>query len=258
MPYGFQIGYSPDGTFTDALTMQLNLMVENEEAKIVANPQTIAQDGKKATLSVMKEEYFLISDNSSAGGVSFSTLSQLETVTSGTKLEITPYISDMNEIVLEVAVELSDSIPSGRESDLPVVTRRNTTNEVIIKDGGTVAIAGLQQHKTIDNNRRVPGLSRLPLIGKLFQHDNNTGESREIAVFITARLIPEHSLLNQGLQQTQGSQSAGQPALGMAPTMQPGYTAPYMAPSNQPANMGIPSNDFQAELMNQIRRPSGQ
>ena len=49
-PWGVQIGYSPDGTFTNALTMALNLLAENSEAKIMSNPQMFAQDGKKCRL----------------------------------------------------------------------------------------------------------------------------------------------------------------------------------------------------------------
>lgn len=240
-PWGIQIGYSPDATFTEALTMQLNLMVENEEAKIVANPQVMAQDSKPAEIRVVREEYYMMTDLSGlSAGLTFASRAELEKVESGTILEITPYISDNNEIVLTVAAELSDSVPRGRETDLPVVTRRSTRNEVIVKDGGTVAIAGLQQHKSVEGNKRVPGISKIPLLGKLFQNDSAVGSSREIAIFVTARLIPEHTQLNRYQQQAQPRTPAGAPA-----TQQP---AAY-----PPSNLQVPSDDFETDLMNQLR-----
>jgi Flp pilus assembly secretin CpaC len=249
-PWGIQIGYSPDATFTEALTMQLNLMVENEEAKIVANPQVMAQDSKPAEIRVVREEYYMMTDLTGLNsGLTFASRAELEKVESGTILEITPYISDANEIVLVLAAELSDSVPSGRETGLPVVTRRSTRNEVIVKDGGTVAIAGLQQHKTLDNNTAVPGLSKIPLLGKLFQNDNNTGTSREIAVFVTARLIPEHTQLNRYMQQQ--PTAAAQAPLNLS-NQQPAPAYP------QPATMQMPGDDFQADLMNQLRQPPRQ
>jgi hypothetical protein len=95
----------------------------------------------------------------------FYSQSQLETIKSGTTLEMTPLIGDNNDITIELAVEVSDSIPQGRGSDLPVVTRRTAQNSVVIRDGGTVAVAGLTENRTRDKNKRVPFFSELPLVG---------------------------------------------------------------------------------------------
>ena len=52
-PWGVQIGYSPDATFTNSLELALNLLATNEEATIVSKPQVLAQDGKEATLLLL-------------------------------------------------------------------------------------------------------------------------------------------------------------------------------------------------------------
>ncbi|MFC1604005.1 type II and III secretion system protein family protein, partial [Planctomycetota bacterium] len=77
-----------------------------------------------------------------------------------------PHLGDNNDITLHVAVEVSDSVPRGRGSELPVVTRRKAENNVTIKDGGTVALAGMTENRTRQDIRRAPGLSALPLIGE--------------------------------------------------------------------------------------------
>lgn len=190
-PWGIQIGYSPDGTFTNSLDLVLNFLAQNDEATIIANPQILAQDGKRAEINVMTEEYFFMTQPLQTA--IFYSRSELEKIESGTKLSITPHVGDNNDITLELAIEVSDSIPRGRESDLPVVTRRTATNTVRIKNGGTVALAGLTENRTRTDNRRVPGLSKLPIIGGLFRNTNNQKASREIAVFVTATIIPESS-----------------------------------------------------------------
>ena len=93
--------------------------------------------------------------------------------------------------MLEVAVELSDSIAKGRGSDLPVVTRRITNNTVTVKDGGTVAIAGLTENRGRSKVSKVPGLGNLPLVGDLFTNKDTDEAKREVAVFVTARLVRE-------------------------------------------------------------------
>ncbi|NQT00979.1 MAG: type II secretion system protein GspD [Planctomycetes bacterium] len=191
VPWGLSIGYTPDASFTNSLDIVLNLLAQNDEATIIANPQVLAQDGKVAEIAVMTEEYYFMTSNQGQDSGFFNYYSRLETVESGTKLNITPHIGDNNDITLSLAIEVSDSIPRGRESDLPVVTRRTSTNTVRIKDGGTVALAGLTENRTRTDKRRVPGLSKLPIIGGLFKNTNDEASSREIAVFVTARLIPE-------------------------------------------------------------------
>ena len=184
---GIQIGYTPDATFTNSLELALNLLETNDEATILAEPLVLAQDRKVAEINVITEEYYMMT----APQTAYYTRSELEKIESGTKLSITPHIGDNNDITLELAIEVSDSIPRGRGSDLPVVTRRTSTNTIRIKNGGTVVVAGLTENRTRLDNRRVPGLSKLPLLGGLFKSTNDVEANREIAVFVTAHLIPE-------------------------------------------------------------------
>jgi len=198
MPWGLQIGYTPDATFTNSLDIALNLLTQNDEATILANPQVLAQDGKMAEIQVMTEEYYMMTAEATGGY--FYSRSELEKIESGTKLTITPHIGDNNDITLELAIEVSDSIPRGIGSDLPVVTRRTSTNTVRIKNGGTVALAGLTENRTRTAKRRVPGLSKLPLIGPLFKNTRDEKASREIAVFVTAHIITEPGQQGQSVE----------------------------------------------------------
>jgi hypothetical protein len=207
MGSGIQIGYTPDATFTNSLTLALNLLEQNDEATILAKPQLLAQDGKIAEINVMTEEYYMMT---SADTSFYYTRSELQQIESGTKLSITPHIGDNNNITLELAIEVSDSIPRGRGSDLPVVTRRTASNTVRIQDGGTVALAGLTENRTRLEKRRTPGLSKLPFVGGLFKSTNDIEASREIAVFVTAYIIPE---VNRPLDFTQPQTPAIQPPI---------------------------------------------
>jgi len=188
-PYGIQIGYAPDQTITNSLMMALNLLEENRQADIIANPKVVALDGRQAEMKVIEEQWFLTTPSPTKDGS--HTRTELQKIESGTVLTMTPYIGDNNDIMLKMAVEVSDSIPKGRGSELPLVTRRMAKNSVTVKDGGTVAVGGLTENRSRTSDKRVPGLGSIPLIGELFKNRDRDKSTREIAVFVTAHLVPE-------------------------------------------------------------------
>jgi type IV pilus assembly protein PilQ len=216
-PWGVQMGYSPDLTFTNSLQLALNLLTVNGEATILAKPQVLAQDGKRAQMRVINEQYFfLTADQPNLSQFAFAS-SQLETIESGTTLTITPHIGNNNDIMLDIAIEVSE------ETDLPIVTRRTAENSVRVLDGGTVALAGLTQDKSITTERKTPGLSNLPLIGGLFDNTNDLAVSREVAVFVTAYILRSNS-----------QRSASIPR-----ALDPAYSPPANQSFSTPAELGF-------------------
>jgi len=222
-PWGIQIGYTPDALFTSSLELTLNLLAQNGEATILTKPQVLAQDGKESRIEVTTEEYYMLTSPEVSGG--YYQRTELQEIKSGTILTITPHLGDNNDITLQVSVEVSDSVPRGRGNDLPVVTRRKAENNVTIKDGGTVALAGLTENRTRKDIRRAPGLSGLPLIGSLFKSTNNENSTREIAVFVTARLVSNT-----------------------------GKTVEFTRPSDIPAPIQPVGDDFKARLRDSLSR----
>lgn len=201
-PWGVQIGYTPDQTFTESLLMALNLLQQNGQADVVSNPQLLAQDGRMSDLGVLTEEYFMLIPQTQNNTL-FYTQAEMVKIESGTKLSILPRIGDNNDITLEMATEVSDSIPTGDGNQLPVVTRRTARNVVTVRDGGTVALAGLTENRSRKTDKRVPGLSNLPLVGGLFKNTDNSQTSREIAVFVTAHLVPDGTTVRASSRQMQ-------------------------------------------------------
>ncbi len=210
-PWGVSVGLSFDNTFTNSLNAALNLLTSNSKADIISSPQVVARDGERSRIQAITEEYYMMT--APVNQSMFYTQSQLETIKSGTTLEITPLIGDNNDIRLDLAVEVSDSIPRGRGSDLPVVTRRTAQNSVVIRDGGTVALAGLTENRTRDTEKRVPFFSNLPGIGGLFRNNETDKAMREIAVFVTVRIVPEHGMI-AGPLPTMGQNGGVMPSAG--------------------------------------------
>ncbi|MBE7559022.1 hypothetical protein HS125_08760 [bacterium] len=187
-PWGVQVGYTTGREFTNSLVATLNLLAQNDEATVLASPQVVAQEGKEAEINVSTEEYFQILTQG------FYTNAQLEKIEAGTILRITPQIGDATQITLEMEAEVSDVVARG-ENNLPVVTRRTARSTIRVEDGGTAAVAGLIDNRSRLGNERVPGLGRVPLVGRAFRNQSHNQVARQVAIFVTPRLLADRAML---------------------------------------------------------------
>lgn len=184
-PWELRIGYTPGREFTNALALSLNLLSQNNEATIVANPQVLAQDGKESEIRVTTEEYFQITADD--GNVVRAELEKIET---GTILKITPQIGRNGELTLSMEIEVSDVVARG-EQNLPVVSRRTTHSTVQLEDGGTAAVAGLVDTRSQLGDAGVPGMANVPLLGRAFRTETLNHQARQVAVFVTATIVED-------------------------------------------------------------------
>ncbi|HYG75124.1 MAG TPA: type II and III secretion system protein [Planctomycetota bacterium] len=223
MPWGINIG-ATGPSYTNSVIMTLNLLNQNGQATIVAHPQVMAQDAKEAQIKVTNEEYFQF-----FGPGTVYTTSQLEKIETGTVLKIVPHIGSDKQITLEMEVEVSDVVARG-QNNLPVVNRRKAKSTVRIEDGGTATVAGLMDQRVTTVRRGVPGISRVPVIGELFKNRLEQKSDKQIAIFITATLVPETS----------------------ASTLEPGeFRSPTVSPAD---NEGF-RRELEKSLRNRKERP---
>jgi len=201
-PWGIQIGYTSNKTFTNALELTLNLLEQNGEATIVSSPQVLAQDGKEAEIKVTTEQYYsLLPEVAGDGAYYYYQRAELRKIEYGTVLNITPHIGANGDITLDLAIEVSDVVARTTD-EYPIVTRRTVRNTMRIKDGGTVSVAGLKKNETYSTKSNVPGLANLPILGGLFQDKDNKEISQEVAIFVTAHLIPDSDVTQRFTEPT--------------------------------------------------------
>ncbi|MGE5293981.1 MAG: hypothetical protein ACM3VT_04080 [Solirubrobacterales bacterium] len=224
------LGYTADAAFTNSLMATLNALEAQHQIDVVSNPQLVTQDGKQARLKSIQEEWFMMTDTSNSGNPYGYTNAELQKIESGTILSIVPRIGDSNEIELDLAVEISNSIAKGADSDLPIVTRRQAQNSVRVQNGGTVAVAGLTENRSRSVEKKVPVLGSIPVVGRLFRNNDEAKETKEIAVFVTATLIQQGSPM---------------------PGNQPAPTGTTLGVNNQAQPAG---DEFKNDLANSLKR----
>jgi type II secretory pathway component GspD/PulD (secretin) len=180
-PWEVQFGYTIDQSFTNALNVSLELMSQNSEATIFANPTIVTENGSDAEIRVTTAEYVTVQFRENG-----STDVSLEEITTGTILKIKPTVDKDGSITLDLEVSVSDVVARGA-NNLPVVISRNASNRVKIDNGGTAAVAGLVDARTTGRNAGIPGLRHLPLFGTFGSQTVGSDNTKQVAIFVTAR-----------------------------------------------------------------------
>lgn len=87
------------------------------------------------------------------------------------------------DIVPEVSAQ-------GGETTLgPTFTKTSVSTTLSVKDGETVAIAGLIRESKSTSRSGVPFLSRIPVLGALFGQTKTTARRTELIILITPHVI---------------------------------------------------------------------
>jgi pilus assembly protein CpaC len=111
----------------------------------------------------------------------------------GVQLSFTPYITDKDRIRLIVAAEVSTRDPSLGSAingaSVPGTSTRNFQSTVEMREGQTLAVAGLIQNNYGANATRVPFFGDLPVIGRLFAFDQTSSGEQEVLILITPELV---------------------------------------------------------------------
>jgi type IV pilus assembly protein PilQ len=112
-----------------------------------------------------------------------------EFVDASITLKVTPHVTPNEYIGMKITATKNEADFSRVVNGVPTITTREANTDMLIKDGDTVVIGGLYR-RTIQSNRAgIPGLSNLPVIGRLFQKDQEQDESDELLIFLTPRII---------------------------------------------------------------------
>lgn len=171
----------------------IKLLNENGYLTIRASPHVMAKDGEQANIAINRETFFSVQPPGNQGANAVFFQQDIQKVDAGITLDITPHIrGDVVTIDIEKA-EVSEDVRTANNelsvNPFPVINRRSVSTTVSVKDGKTIVIGGLVQRETIDQVNRVPGLSRLPGVGYLFQTTQRQTRDAEVVIFISPRII---------------------------------------------------------------------
>ena len=72
----------------------------------------------------------------------------------------------------------------------PGIFKKETSTNLIVKDGETIVISGLTKQTTQDGESGLPGLKDIPVLGWLFKSASKSDAMEEVLIFITPTILP--------------------------------------------------------------------
>jgi pilus assembly protein CpaC len=169
----------------------INALRVNQLAKILAEPNLMTLDGQPARFLAGGSFPFPVPQSSAVGGASVAVTIQFRDF--GAILQFVPFILHNDVIRLDVEPSFSELNPATGVSVLgttvPGINQRSARTVVELREGQTLAIAGLLQLRTTGTTSRVPGLGDLPIVGPWFSQTNLTTVETELVVLVTPELV---------------------------------------------------------------------
>jgi len=187
---GFEFGTLD---FTD-FNIVLQMLRARSNTKVVSNPRIVVLNNQSAKVQVGSDIPLpTFERNETTGSVEVTGFTYREV---GVVLNVTPHINSEEEILVDLKPEVSsrqaNNVDFG-DFQAPAFDVTKAETQVLIRSGETIAIGGLLTDAVGIAESKVPYLSDIPILGKLFRSKRQTagtGNSKvETLFFVTVTMV---------------------------------------------------------------------
>jgi len=170
-----------------SINLVLQALAQKTKVRILQEPMVFTADNQEASFFEGQDVPILTNSQLTPEGTVNETT---EYVAVGIGLNVRPRITAYGDVDMEINLEISNiDIAASAVSVSPVFDRRETTTQVIVKDGQTIVISGILRDQESKVTRKFPLLGDLPLIGGLFTSIDNQQTRTELIAFITPYIV---------------------------------------------------------------------
>lgn len=170
---------------TLALDLKLSAMEQRLKGKVISNPKIITMNNQEAKITQGSTIYL----QSTASGSNVASFTAVDATLS---LTVKPRITPGGAIFMDL--DISKDQPGPLVGGNVSILKNTAKTSVLVNNEDTIVIGGIfkKTENTTDDN--IPGLSKLPLIGKLlFNRELNVEDNNELLIFVTPRVVESNS-----------------------------------------------------------------
>lgn len=174
----------------DEFSFELKAMKEVLHTKVLANPRLMILNREEARINIGDKIPYVVTTTTGTGN-NVSISEEIKFIDVGLLLVVRPVINDDGFITMSIRPEISSRTTSLTTPAGAVIPQVNTTfleTTVVIKDGVSMILGGLRRDDYTEDNKGIPHLMDVPVLGQLFQSRNESLQKTEIVIFLTPKI----------------------------------------------------------------------
>ncbi|MBI4246333.1 MAG: type II secretion system secretin GspD [Candidatus Rokubacteria bacterium] len=176
----------------------LNALASENRVNVLSSPHVMTSENKKAVINVSDSIPIVTSQQVPIGGTTTPTATATTSVIgtqtveyrdAGVILTVTPRIGEKGTVALDVKQEVNDIGAAEPPTGSRRIIKREAETSVVLLNNQTLVLGGLIRERRSVEDRGIPFLKDIPLIGLAFGAKAQTVNKTELLILITPRVI---------------------------------------------------------------------
>lgn len=169
----------------------LAAVASTNSTRLLSTPSIMTLNNEEAEIVVAQNVPFVTGSFTSTGDGAnpenpFQTIERQDV---GLTLNVTPQINADQTVKMVIKQEVSNLTRNAAQSGGEITSRRALSTTVLVRDGNVIMLGGLLENGSGAASQRVPGLSKLPLVGGLFRGKNASRNQRVLLVMLRPQVV---------------------------------------------------------------------
>ncbi len=192
------------------ISASIRALDEFGDVSVMSSPKIMALNNQTSVLKVVDNRVYFTTEveekeatDNSAAKTTYTTT--IHTVPVGFVMNVTPYITEGDEVILNIRPTLSRILQfvdtpnpalaaAGIANKVPEIQVREMESVLRVANGSTAVIGGLMQDTTDESQSGIPGLQDVEGFGYLFGTKSKKYRKTELVIFLRPRVVQNASL----------------------------------------------------------------
>jgi general secretion pathway protein D len=230
-----------DIVLTNLPALYYRLLKSDSNTRTLANPQLRTSEGVAAQARFGEQIPVPVTTFSpiATGGVAQQPITSFQYQNIGVNIDITPRTHHDDDVSLALKVVVTSQLGTGF-GGLPTFGNREITTSIRLRDGETNLLAGLIRDDERTLMEGIPGLSDVPVVGRLFARNRKETTQTDVVLTLTPHIIRILDLSAEDLRPFRVSGDANAPLIDLPIIQTPPVTIPPPVQAPPPAQPGPP------------------
>ncbi|WP_235915930.1 type II secretion system secretin GspD [Thalassovita mangrovi] len=168
----------------------LSAVASKTSTRLLSTPSIMTLNNKEAEIVVAQNVPFVTGSYSTVSDSAVENPFQtIERQDVGLTLNVTPQINADRTVRMDIKQEVSNLTSAQASSGGEITSKRSLSTSVLVQDGNVILLGGLLENGSGSVTQRVPGISKLPLIGGLFRGKNASKNQRVLLVLLRPQVV---------------------------------------------------------------------